>query len=72
MWHHPLPHLKIKGWPDASASWAKGDMVCMVAFHRLNKPHYKARHGRVYVDVCLDPLDLAVIRAGLKAYLGIA
>ena len=46
-------------------------MVCTVAFFRLDKPHYKARHGRVYVDVRLDRLDLDVIRAGLKVYLGI-
>jgi uncharacterized protein YifN (PemK superfamily) len=70
-WHHPMPHLRIKGWPDTPTSWAKCDMVATVGYHRLNKPYNRTRHGRVYITMALHPADLAAIRLGLRALFGI-
>lgn len=68
-WHHPMPHLRIKGWPDTPTTWAKCDLICTVSFLRLNKPYIKTRSGRSYITAALDPIDLAQIRTGVRAWL---
>lgn len=70
-WHHSLPHLRIKGWPDQPVTWAKCDMLATVSFLRLNKPYSRTRHGRSYISLSLDPADLTAIRDGVKSWLSL-
>lgn len=70
-WHHPMPHLSIKGWQAAGVIWAKCDMLATVSFDRLNKPYVRTRNGRNYLSCKLDEPDLAAVIAGVRAYLGI-
>ena len=70
-WHHAMPHLRIRGWPDTPMTWAKCDMLATVSFVRLNKPYVKTRAGRNYVTLVLDPADLVAIRAGVRAWLNL-
>lgn len=70
-WHHPMPHLQIKGWQANGVVWAKCDMLCTVSFDRLNKPYVKSRHGRNYITHKLHDDDLSAILAGVRAYLGL-
>ncbi len=71
-WHHPLPHLKIAGWPDAAVTWAKCDMLATVSVTRLNKPYIKTRRdGRIYRTLLLAAEDLAAVQDGVRAYLGL-
>ena len=70
-WHYSMPHLRIRGWPDTPTSWAKCDMLATVSFVRLNKPYAKTRSGRSYITLALDPIDLAAIRAGIRAWMNL-
>jgi mRNA interferase MazF len=72
-WHHPMPHLRIKGWPEIPTTWAKCDMLATVSFERLNKPYFKNRSsGRSFVSLSLDRADLDAVRAGIKSWLGLS
>ena len=66
-----MPHLRIKGWPEASTTWAKCDMLATVSFARLNKPYLKTRAGRSYITLALDQMDLAAIRVGIRAWMNL-
>lgn len=68
-WHYPMPHLALRGWQAKAMIWAKADMLCTVAFDRLDRPHFKTRHGRTYQSIKVSDLDMATIRAGIRAYL---
>lgn len=70
-WHHPMPHLRIKGWPDGATTWAKCDMLATVSFDRLNKPYVKTRSGRNYTTVMLDAQDLTAVRACVRSWLSL-
>lgn len=70
-WHHSLSHVKIPGWEPIGPVWAKCDMVCTVAFHRLDKPYLKTRQGRVHKDIYISAQDLDAIRACMRTYLGL-
>jgi mRNA interferase MazF len=70
-WHHAMPQLRIKGWPDTPTTWAKCDMLATVSFERLNKPYVKTRSGRSYISLALDKSDLDAVRAGVRSWLGL-
>ena len=70
-WHHPMPHLRIKGWPETPTTWAKCDMLATVSFVRLNKPYVKTRSGRNFIAIALAPADLAAVRAGIRAWMNL-
>jgi uncharacterized protein YifN (PemK superfamily) len=69
-WHHPLPHLRVPGYPDTEERWAKCDMLATVSFWRLTKP-YRATfgHGRQYIGVFLHEDDLKAVRECIRHYL---
>jgi uncharacterized protein YifN (PemK superfamily) len=69
-WHYPMPHLRIPGFKPHPTVWAKTDLVATVSHVRLNKPYKRTHgHGRVYIDLRLDPADLVALRECLRRYL---
>lgn len=70
-WHHPLPHLRITGWPSDAVSWAKCDMLATVSLDRLNKPYIKTRQGRSYTSHVLSDVDMQAIRQAIRAHLAL-
>lgn len=69
-WHHPMPPLRIPQFQEVPTGvWAKVDMLATVSYDRLNKPHRKTNHGRVYMDVRISEEDLAAIQECVRRYL---
>ncbi|MBC7704315.1 MAG: type II toxin-antitoxin system PemK/MazF family toxin [Rhodoferax sp.] len=70
-WHHPLSHVKVPGLAAADFMWAKCDMLATVSFERLNKPYFKTRGGRRFMELVLDDEDMLAIDNCLRLYLSL-
>jgi len=58
---------------DATACWAKGDMLYTVSYDRLNLPHERnPSGGRIYITRIIPPDDLSALRKGILFGLGIS